>query len=95
MSKNVQIPEELFLKLCKCHLLEDTSPENIRAIQTGLQEKLDALIRHSQYTTYKTGETEQERQTARKRYLDAVGMSESFRWSDEYDERLRNGELPT
>lgn len=86
--KKIQIPEELFINLCKYHLLgtegmeEWEATELLQAIDKGLQNKLDGLLRHQLYSKYKdTTLTERERQEARKAYLDAVGMREGYRWS--------------
>ena len=76
--KNVQILEELFFMLVKYHLLgvDDFVPE----IKKGLEEKLEALVRRELYTKYKTAKTEEEREQARKEYLDKVGIQKDFRW---------------
>ncbi len=76
--KNIQISEELFFMLVKYHLLEvdDFLPE----IKKGLEEKLEALVRRELYTKYKTAKTEEEREQARKKYLDKVGIQKDFRW---------------
>lgn len=76
--KNVQISEELFFMLVKYHLLEvdDFLPE----IKKGLEEKLEALVKRDLYTKYKTAKTEEEREQARKKYLDRVGIQKDFRW---------------
>lgn len=79
MSKNIQIPQELFINLCRYFLLQDTEPSE--AIIKGLESKLEAIMRHELYTSYKdTKLSPEERQEARKRYLDSVGMHDSFRW---------------
>lgn len=79
----VQIPQELFLDICRYFLLDSPlDPEEIEGIQSGLQDKLDAMARREAYSQYKnTSLTEQERQAARKRYLDMVGMREGYRWA--------------
>lgn len=76
--KMVQIPESLFVELMKYHVLgmEDVLPE----IQKGLEQKYEAMMRRELYTKSKTAETEAERETARKAYLDKVGMHRDFRW---------------
>lgn len=94
MAKNVQIPQELFVALCRVYLLGEDDRGLNNGIRKALEDKLEALQRHEQYTTYKTAETEEERQQARRRYLDSVGVPESFRWGDSYDEALRRGEFP-
>ena len=52
--KKVQIDYELFRKLIFYHLCSDAQYEE--EIRNGLEEKLDALVRHELYTKYKTGE---------------------------------------
>lgn len=76
--KNVQISQELFLALVKYFLLEQEGflPE----IQNGLEQKLDALVMRELYTKYKVALTEEEKEKARKEYLDRRGVPESFRW---------------
>ena len=76
--KNVQISQELFFDLVRFHLLEmeELSPE----IQKGLEAKLEAMVKRELYTKYKTAPTEEEREQARKEYLDKVGIHRDFRW---------------
>ena len=76
--KNVQISEELFFDLVRFHLLEmdQFSP----AIKKGLETKLEAMVKRELYTKYKTAPTEEEREQARKEYLDKVGIHRDFRW---------------
>lgn len=76
--KNIQIPEGLFLALVKYHLLDMDECRN--EIQKGLEQKIDAMVRHQLYTAYKTAPTEEEREKARQDYLDKVGMHRDFRW---------------
>lgn len=74
--KNVQISQELFLALVKYFLLvqEGFLPE----IQKGLEQKLDVLVMRELYTKYKVALTEEEKEKARKEYLDRRGVPESF-----------------
>lgn len=76
--KNVQIPEELFIALMKYHLLEieEVRPE----IKKGLMDKLDSISMRLLYSKYKTAPTEEEKEKARKEYLDKRGVPNSFRW---------------
>ena len=78
MKKNVQIPYELFADILKYHLLELDGFEE--KIKKGLEQKLDALVNQDLYKKYKTAPTEEEREAARKDYLDRKGVPESFRW---------------
>ena len=74
----MQITEELFIALLKYHLvqIDDVLPE----IKKGLEEKLEAMVKRDLYTKYKTAPTEEEREKARRGYLEKVGMHRSFRW---------------
>ena len=76
--KNIQIPYELFVSLLKYHLMSDNSLED--EIRKELEKKMDAIVRHELYGQYKTAPTEEEREKARKEYLDRCGMNENFRW---------------
>lgn len=49
-------------------------------IKNELERKLNSLVMREYYTAYKIAPTEQEREEARKKYLDEKGVPESFRW---------------
>lgn len=76
--KQIQIPEELFILLMKYHLLdmEEVQPE----IKKGLMDKMDSITMRLLYSKYKTAPTEEEKQKARREYLDKRGIPEKFRW---------------
>lgn len=76
--KNVQISYELFFQMLKYHLMEDECCEI--DIKKGLEKKLDALVMRELYTKSKTASSEEEREVARKEYLDRRGVPEDFRW---------------
>lgn len=76
--KNVQISQELFIALMRYFLLEQE--ELYPEIKKGLEKKLDALVMRELYTKYKTAPSEEEREKARREYLDKRGVPESFRW---------------
>lgn len=76
--KNVQISKELFLALLHYHL--DGEGEYADEIAQGLEQKLEAMLRRDLYAKYKTALTEEEREIARREYLDWRGVPESFRW---------------
>ena len=80
MSKTVQIPYETFIGLLKYFSLEIHDQALYDALQGDLEAKLDALIKHETYSKSKTAESPQEREEARRKYLDMVGMRDSFRW---------------
>lgn len=78
--KHVQIPIELFFDLVRYFVLDDTSPERSKAILSGLETKIDQMVKHELYTASKTAKTPEERETARQQYLDKIGLRDSFRW---------------
>ena len=75
--KNVQISEELFVAIMRYFMLEQE--ELLPQIKQGLEKKLDAMVMRELYTKYKTAPTE-EKEKARKEYLDRRCVPESFRW---------------
>ena len=74
--KNVQISEELFVAIMRYFMLEQE--ELLPQIKQGLEKKLDAMVMRELYTKYKTAPTEEEKEKARKEYLDRRGVPESF-----------------
>ena len=84
--KNIQIKQELFIKLIQYFYSEEIGYDNEELfdleheIKSELQKKLDKVSMRSYYTAYKTAPTEQEREKARKKYLDERGVPESYRW---------------
>lgn len=76
--KNVQIPQELFMKLPRYHLLDDHSCTE--DVKKGLEQKMNTMVERELYTKSKTAPTEKERQKARQEYLDRRGIQADFRW---------------
>ena len=76
--KNVQISQELFMQLLRFHLMEDADCET--EIKHELEKKLDKMVMRDLYGKFKTAPTEEERERAKKEYLDRRGVPESFRW---------------
>lgn len=76
--KNVQIPQELFVAITRYFMLEQL--ELLPEIIQGLEQKMDTLVMREMYTKYKTAPTAEEREKARKEYLDKRGVLDSFRW---------------
>lgn len=76
--KNVQISQELFFWLVRYFLIgqEEAEPEIVKA----LEKKMDALVMRELYTQYKTAPTEEEKEKARREYLNRRGVPDSFRW---------------
>lgn len=75
--KKVQISRDLFIKLIKYHHFDMCEYED--DIKSELEKKLNLMVMREYYTTYKTAPTEQEREKARKKYLNEKGVPESFR----------------
>lgn len=84
--KNIQITQELFIKLIQYFYSEEIGYDNEelfdleREIKSEIQKKLDKVSMRSRYTAYKTAPTEQEREEARNKYLDEKEIPASFRW---------------
>lgn len=80
-EKQIQIPEKLF-NLMAAYILEEDlrTNENYKIIEKGIFDKIDRQIEHDLYTKYKTAPTEQQKEDARKEYLDRKGIHPSFRW---------------
>ena len=49
-------------------------------IKKDLTNKIDALVMRELYSKYKIAPTEEEKEKARKEYLDRRGVPDSFRW---------------
>ena len=77
-ERKIQIPEKVFYELVKFHLLGETDAEE--EIKTQLEKKLDALADHQLYTRSKKSASQNEREQARKEYLERRGISAAFRW---------------
>lgn len=84
--KKIQIDEKLFVQMVKYFYSDELGFDNCELnelyidIKNGIDRKLDAVLKRDYYTKYKTAETQEEREKARQKYLDAVGMHEDFRW---------------
>lgn len=78
-EKQSQIPTTTLYSLFRYFLIE-RNEEDEKLITKALEDKLEAMVRHDLYTKSKVAETEEEREKARKEYLDRIGMRESFRW---------------
>ncbi len=66
--KNVQIPYDLFMALLQYHLMMDDDYKD--EIRHGLEQKLEAMVRHELYANNKTDLTPEEREEDRQRYID-------------------------
>ena len=84
--KKIQITQDLFVKILKYfyseefELDDDELFELYRDIKKGIDQKLDAISKRNYYTEYKTADTDDAKEQARQKYLDAVGMHADFRY---------------
>ena len=78
--KHVKIDFKTFLALVRYFVLDEQTEELYGEIKQVLEDKVDSLARHELYTQSKTAETEQEREQARQKYLDAAGIHRDFRY---------------
>ena len=77
-QKSVTIKETLFVDLVKYFLFFFLEDED--RIRLELHQKLDALVKRELYTIYKTAKRAEEREAARREYLEKVGIPKNFRW---------------
>ena len=75
---NVMIPAKLFYQLYGHFVLDMTGNEE--EIKKQIIKKNDSIINHYLYTKSKTAETEEEREQARREYLESVGIRPDFRY---------------
>lgn len=86
MSKNIQIPKSMFIDVYKLvhalqdYELDDNTAELAKRLETQINTKLDAMAKRELYTESKMGESASEREDARRKYLDAVGMPKDWRY---------------
>ena len=84
--EKIQITQDLFVKMIKYfygdefELGDNELFELYRDIKKGIEQKLDAISRRSYYTEYKTADSDESKEKARQKYLDAVGMHKDFRY---------------
>lgn len=84
--KKIQITQNLFVKILKYfyseefELDDDELCELYRDIKKDIDQKLDAISKRSYYTEYKTADSDEAKEQARQKYLDAVGMHKDFRY---------------
>ena len=84
--KTIQIDFELFEDLY-VYAARHAEPDDLqfKRISAAVKKKLDALMRHTLYSLYKAGVSEEIRKQAREEYLDAAGILEAFQWTAEQD----------
>ena len=92
--QNILLDYELFVDLyvyaCRHSEQDDFQFKRLCA---GVRKKLEAMMRHDLYSLYKTGANEETRAKARQEYLDAIGLSDSFRWNTEQDVNVTHADF--
>jgi len=83
-QKSIQISTELF---CNVYELIYNVQEHdfldlelVQKIDAQIKQKMEAMIRRTLYTDSKTAPTHEEREQARKKYLEEIGMNPDFIW---------------
>ena len=95
MEKRIQIPLSLYEKMVgyiQDHY-DSADHQRYSEILMGIEEKSNAEIRHNLYSAYKTQADPDAREMLRISYLDKAGIPSHGRWSEEVENKLREGEL--
>ena len=92
--RNILLDYDLFVDLyvyaCRHSEQDDFQ---FKRLSAGVRRKLEAMMRHDLYSLYKSGADEKTRAKARQEYLDAIGLSDSFRWNVKQDVNVSHTEL--
>ena len=88
-KEQVQIDYDLFRDLLMIVCAESNDQKVWDRAAKGLMDKLNKRINRQLYTQFKTAATAEEREQARQKYLDKVGIPERYRYSQEYAEKQR------
>lgn len=84
-NKTVQISEELFIQLAEYFLLDERDTERETRIIGGLNAKWYTIRKRELYTQmHDNALSDAERERARQKYLDMVGVPSDFRWAQDY-----------
>ena len=76
--KQIKIDEDLFRMTYQYFIYGHKDETEL--IKAGLKDKMDKMILRNIYTESKTAESVEERENARKNYLDRKEIPEVFRW---------------
>ena len=84
--KSILLDFDLFVDLY-VYACRHSEPDDLqfKRLYAGVRKKLEAMMRHDLYSLYKSGAIEEIRAKARLEYLDAIGLFDSFRWSQSQD----------
>ena len=76
--KQIKIDENLFRMIYQYFIYG--REDETELIKAGLKDKMDKMILRNIYTESKTAESVEERENARRNYLDIKKILEDFRW---------------
>ena len=77
-EKQIQMPESWFMAVVR--YMYGAEQEKDFIIQ-GIQDKMKRTMEHDLYSVmHDTSKTREEREKARKKYLESKGIPESFQW---------------
>ena len=81
MKIRIDIDGEDFYTLWKYSYEHQTDNPEMEILHKILDGKLDRIEKRQLYSKSKTAGTPEEREAARREYLDRVGIPQNFRWS--------------
>lgn len=74
MSDNVQISKQLFM-WCYLIVVENNEDEKLKKMTSKeLERKFNSIVKRDLYTKYKTETNAEEREKAKKKYLEKIGL---------------------
>lgn len=84
--KTIQIDYELFEDLF-VYAARHAEPDDLQynRITASVKAKLESMMKHTLYSLYKAGASEEIRRKAREEYLDVAGILKDFQWTAEQD----------
>lgn len=83
MSK-IQIERQLFIDMCQYIILKKRDEDRDEKMIEKLISKLDAISKRDSFTNYKTASTPEERELARKIYIEKAEISKDYISDTEY-----------
>ena len=93
MEKRIQLPASLY-ELMVSYIQDHYDPsdhQRFATIQSGIQAKQDAEIRHNLYSAYKNESDPETREMLRLSYLDKAGVPSHGRWPEEVEKKYIDG----
>lgn len=85
--KNIQIPLKLFLNCLRLICFDESDYKLREETKTLIWAKFEQIQRRELFTAYKTASTPEEREQARRKYLEECGINPDWISSVEYRER--------